>query len=181
MGIAATPVGPMQSQPAQLLTSKHLDSGVDSHIECSLFITLLNSAPEYQALSYTWRDSAERPKLGHILLDGHPFKITPSLENAMFELRSGSVQIFWIDALCINQKNNPERSNQVGNMRTIYKRAENVMIWLGSSSGSVSRAFNLLEAIYKNRSSNIFVADMLRDKTNTKSLKVIIKLYRRPY
>jgi hypothetical protein len=150
---------------------KNSDSGLDSHVECSLFITPLNSAPEYQALSYTWRDSAERPKLGYILLDGYPFKIPPNLENAIFELRSDSMQIFWIDALCINQKHDPERSDQVGKMRTIYERAENVVIWLGSSSDSVSRAFSFLETIYESRSSKKFVADLLRDKTNTHSLE----------
>ncbi|KAN0113319.1 HET domain containing protein [Hyaloscypha variabilis] len=160
---------------------KRPDSVFNSHVECSLFITSFDSAPKYHALSYTWRDSAERPKLGYILLDGYPFKITPNLENAIFQLRSDSVQIFWIDALCINQKNNPERSHQVGKMRTIYERAENVVIWLGSSSGSVSHAFSFLEAIYESRSSNNLVADTLRDKTNTKSLEAIIKLYRRPY
>jgi hypothetical protein len=160
---------------------KRPGSGFNSQVECSLFITSLTSAPEYQALSYTWRDFAERPKRGHILLDEYRFKITPNLENALLQLRTDSVEIFWIDALCINQKDDPERSDQVAKMRTIYERAENVVIWLGSSSGSVSRTFSLLETIYEIRSSKTFVADMLQDKTNIKSLEGIIKLYRRPY
>ncbi|KAE9369160.1 HET-domain-containing protein [Stipitochalara longipes BDJ] len=155
--------------------------GVDSHVECSLFISSLNSAPEYQALSYTWEDSEERPKLGYIVLDGYHFKITPNLENAILELRSDSVQIFWIDALCINQKHDAERSDQVSKMRTIYGRAENVVVWLGSSSGSVSRAFSLLDTIYEKRSSKRTVADLLRDTRNTQGLEEIIKLFRRPY
>jgi hypothetical protein len=114
-------------------------------------------------------------------LEGYPFKITPNLENAMYELRSDHVQIFWIDALCINQKNDSERSKQVGKMRTIYNRAEKVVIWLGSSTPSVSRAFSLFEAVYENRSSKTAVADMLRDIRNHKGLEAIIELYRRSY
>lgn len=37
---------------------------------------------------------------------------------------------FWIDALCINQRDTRERSSQVLQMKDIYSRASNVLIWL---------------------------------------------------
>ncbi|KAM6513796.1 hypothetical protein FALCPG4_015009 [Fusarium falciforme] len=38
----------------------------------------------------------------------------------------------WIDALCINQNDERERSQQVSMMDEIYSRASRVLIWLGS-------------------------------------------------
>ena len=37
----------------------------------------------------------------------------------------------WVDALCINQDDIPERSHSVRIMSAIYRRAERVLVWLG--------------------------------------------------
>lgn len=37
----------------------------------------------------------------------------------------------WIDAICINQKDDEEKSSQVGIMRQIYERAFQTIVWLG--------------------------------------------------
>ncbi|KAI9712850.1 MAG: hypothetical protein M1820_001472 [Bogoriella megaspora] len=44
---------------------------------------------------------------------------------------------FWVDALCINQRNNLERWAQVAIMRQIYERAAGIMTWLGEASRTV--------------------------------------------
>jgi len=41
-------------------------------------------------------------------------------------------RFFWIDALCIDQNNAHEQASQVKLMRSIYKKASLVRIWLGS-------------------------------------------------
>jgi hypothetical protein len=38
---------------------------------------------------------------------------------------------FWIDAICINQLDVPERNQQLAMMKWIYFRADTVVIWLG--------------------------------------------------
>ena len=38
---------------------------------------------------------------------------------------------FWVDQLCINQSDLTELGNQVALMRCIYRKAQNVYIWLG--------------------------------------------------
>ncbi|KAJ4294461.1 hypothetical protein N0V90_008152 [Kalmusia sp. IMI 367209] len=40
---------------------------------------------------------------------------------------------FWIDAICINQANNAEKSRQISFMPAIYSSAYNVAIWLGET------------------------------------------------
>jgi hypothetical protein len=47
---------------------------------------------------------------------------------------------FWIDALCIDQANNDEKSRQISFMPTIYSSAYNVAIWLGETEDGGSSA-----------------------------------------
>lgn len=44
-------------------------------------------------------------------------------------------QVFWIDALCINQFDDDEKSVQVQRMGSIYENATDVLIWLGRHEG----------------------------------------------
>jgi hypothetical protein len=54
-------------------------------------------------------------------------------------------RIVWIDAICINQKDLDERSQQVSLMRKIFSHASNVVIWLGKDNGSASRAIAVVQ------------------------------------
>jgi hypothetical protein len=42
--------------------------------------------------------------------------------------------VLWVDAICINQHNNQEKSHQVSMMGEIYKRDTQVLAWLGEAS-----------------------------------------------
>jgi hypothetical protein len=53
----------------------------------------------------------------------------------------------WIDAICIDQKNLPERSSQVQMMGTLYEQAKSVIAWLGPEDETVSDAFIVLERL----------------------------------
>jgi hypothetical protein len=53
----------------------------------------------------------------------------------------------WVDAICINQNNLMERSQQVNIMAEIYKAASCVMVWLGAEEDSTHLAFELIEAL----------------------------------
>jgi heterokaryon incompatibility protein (HET) len=87
--------------------------------------------PEYKALSYTWGPPAFTKQ---ILLDSQPFLVTPNLESALKRLRHHRVpQVFWIDAICINQLDIVERAHQVSKMRNIYSMAEEVIVYLGEA------------------------------------------------
>ena len=83
----------------------------------------------FDALSYSW-DSPEltRP----IECDGQCFLITRSCESAMRYLRDQDIEsTLWIDAICIDQSNDDEKSVQVSLMGDVYRLANNVLIWLG--------------------------------------------------
>jgi hypothetical protein len=47
-----------------------------------------------------------------------------------------NVDLIWIDALCVNKKHVNERNEQVKKMKSIYKRADEVLAWLGPSNNT---------------------------------------------
>jgi hypothetical protein len=53
-------------------------------------------------------------------------------------------RIIWIDAICIDQKNDEEKGHQIQIMADIYGKANRVLVWLGES---VERSDVALEAI----------------------------------
>ena len=111
------------------------------------------NAPEYQALSYTWGTDAATQPLLHIL-DGEnvsQISIQPSLDDALRQLRKAiprnSSQLFWIDAICINQSDIPEKNTQIKKMAIIYNRADSVAVWLGCHDKDSHRAINFIKKL----------------------------------
>jgi hypothetical protein len=61
--------------------------------------------------------------------------ITENLEAALRQLQQSDKPItLWVDAVCIDQTNLFERSEQVRSMGRIYHQAERVIVWLGPQS-----------------------------------------------
>ncbi|KAI1765922.1 heterokaryon incompatibility protein-domain-containing protein [Hypoxylon sp. FL1150] len=110
-------------------------SSDDETIRCELggaFLPALRST--YAALSYVWGDpEATR----NIHINGEPFSITENLHDALRMLRQDSAFQtvdfpLWVDAICINQRDVDERSQQVQLMASIYRSAGVVISWLGT-------------------------------------------------
>ena len=106
----------------------------DDDIKCSLKTVSLDDHPSYDTLSYVWGDPQLRKKT--ILLQQRCFQVTPSLESALRHLRhEESERTMWVDAVCINQKDDVEKSVQVKQMQLIYARTSHLVIWVGEASG----------------------------------------------
>ena len=74
-----------------------------------LRVVSLSSKPRYEALSYTWGESTERQKI--VLNYGFELAVTDNLHQALRRLRSTfMICTFWIDAICIDQADDAERS-----------------------------------------------------------------------
>jgi len=107
---------------------------ISAPIQCEIFHVQFGedereSQPGYVALSYVWGDSTT---LVDISLNGQPLGITENLHAALLQLRKrGGDNIFWIDAICIDQSNPRERGHQVQRMYSIYESAVQVIVWLG--------------------------------------------------
>jgi hypothetical protein len=85
----------------------------------------------YVCLSYVW---GEEHTLRWIRLGGRLFQVRQNLHAFLWSaikkphIRS---EWLWIDALCIDQSNNSERSHQVQQMGHIFSHAAKVISWLG--------------------------------------------------
>jgi hypothetical protein len=56
-----------------------------------------------------------------IVINREPQTVTRNLYNALNHIRRDSIDVhLWIDALCINQEDDVEKSHQVQQMRDIY-------------------------------------------------------------
>ena len=103
-----------------------------NEICCDLRQVPLDSNENFEALSYTWGDGKPTSQ---IQCNGDPLLIRPSLETAIRFIRSkDEIRTFWIDAICINQNDTPEREKQVSLMRDIFSRAWQVVAWIGEEN-----------------------------------------------
>ena len=138
-------------------------SEIDKIIVCSLFPkpldTIVASPAKYYALSYVWGDPNETIT---VLCDGKSLDITKNLHALLLELcdnwevEPDISEYFWADAICINQADDAEKTQQVRLMQDIYHHADGVIAWLGEATEIDKRGFafidRLLEIFAKNSS-----------------------------
>lgn len=117
------------SKPSIRLIKVLPDLSPSGLVQCALSTHQNN--PPYTCLSYVWGSATSRRQ---ILLDGKLFCAQQNLWNFLNSARSfgDPAEFFWIDAVCIDQTNTPERNHQVAHMGMIYRSASQVMIWLGT-------------------------------------------------
>lgn len=114
-----------------------------STVRCDILYASLNDKPEYLALSYVW-GSKENP--ASIRLGGKQKLVTRNLLEALQGIRRKTSSItIWIDALCINQDNNDEKSSQVRLMGQLYTQAREVLVWLGPKKQDTHLAIDMIK------------------------------------
>ncbi|KAI2637516.1 heterokaryon incompatibility protein-domain-containing protein [Xylaria nigripes] len=110
--------------------------------------------PEYEALSYTW--ASELPSIkadvsGDVISGGSfsaEIEISGNLASALNHLRyEDDNRVLWIDAICINQKDDAERNLQVKRMGNIYSLARRVIVWLGPERDDSAHALSTLRLL----------------------------------
>ena len=119
----------------------------EQDVHCDLMEIDLNDKPEYFALSYCWGE----PKFDvPIYCSGKRLSITANLTQALCRFRNISLPItLWVDAICINQDDDEERSQQVEKMQDVYSHAREVYIWLGPEDDRSPMVMAVLEAHQK--------------------------------
>src|ERR1700722_15178234 len=118
---------------------------LNDDISCSLFTANIDDNRPYFSLSYVWGDPT---KTQPVKVTALPFT-QPKI--SLWKLRSGyQGKVFWIDTICISQKDLQERAQQVQLMCDVFKFAENVVIYLGEQSDGLSRAMKLFHVLYDN-------------------------------
>jgi PhoPQ-activated pathogenicity-related protein len=115
------------------LVTIHPAENITDSIKCSLeTVDLIAEKDKYDALSYSWGMDDDSGDAFLLTLDDKPFPVTENLWDGLRRIRlcKDPVRI-WIDAVCINQNDDPEKSVQVAMMADIYAGAHIVHVWLG--------------------------------------------------
>ncbi|KAK1756980.1 heterokaryon incompatibility protein-domain-containing protein [Echria macrotheca] len=74
--------------------------------------------------------------------------ITESAKSLLAHLRdTENFRELWIDAICINQEDEVEKTQQVNLMADIYSRASKVIVWLGEADDKTNDAFEAMKIL----------------------------------
>lgn len=88
----------------------------------------------YESISYAWGD---HNNTSIVTLDDQKCQVTRNVELFMRYIRlSEGPRVIWVDALCINQMDNKEKTHQVRAMRKVYVNVVQVIVWLGEYQGN---------------------------------------------
>ena len=93
--------------------------------------------------------------------------MTKNLHAALVRLRDPFLKrILWVDAICINQQDEEERTQQVAAMARIYGLAKRVVVWLGEEAGDGALAFRELRNLAQERQPADTFSPLLTQKRN---------------
>ncbi|EPE10250.1 heterokaryon incompatibility protein [Ophiostoma piceae UAMH 11346] len=120
-------------------------------ISCTMRTCPVSTAQKtgYFALSYVWGDAQDTQP---IVVNGRTFKATRNLVEALRHVCAINPECcsgLWVDAICINQHDDKEKSSQVALMRHIYAGALETLAWLGPGDTSSSAAIRLVNLIWE--------------------------------
>ena len=119
-----------------------------STMRCKLKHISLQDVPveHFRAVSYCWGSSKKRAPL---VIDCQNVTIPQTAAIAIRNLSKVSSYPLWIDAVCIDQKNLQEKSQQVTMMKEVFSKAVSVSIWLGPARRSTANAISSIEKIHQ--------------------------------
>ncbi|OGM45516.1 hypothetical protein ABOM_006475 [Aspergillus bombycis] len=154
-----------------------------ARVECELIeYTLTDSVGQhpYEALSYVWGKGGEPQTIS---IGSRPFHVTGNLHTVLLRLRNHSVaRLLWIDAICINQKDDQEKSHQIQLMRTIYGEAWRVIVWLGEEADQSSDALAAIRKAAEDASLDPVSKSYYRDRSDSeKYIPSSLALVQRPW
>ena len=133
----------------------HLLSRSGENLRCRIEHSNLASA-EFIALSYEWGEPDRLHLIEVVELDGSSagmIPLTNNLHSALCNLRDSpdlaTMNVFWVDQVCINQADKTERGHQVGMMGKLYTAARRVVSYVGPEDIFDQEAFELLDKIHQ--------------------------------
>ncbi len=107
---------------------------------CELYDAPFNDDLRFRAISYAWGSD----KLTHrIKCNDMIMNVTESIADMFSSTAISDLCVdmpIWVDAVCINQRDDPEKAVQVRMMHSLYSHAEEVIVWLGTASDDSDRA-----------------------------------------
>ncbi|KAJ4392292.1 hypothetical protein N0V93_005917 [Gnomoniopsis smithogilvyi] len=134
------------------------------HYERCVELSRADNSRHYSAVSYAWGE----PNFTEILtvspaidesMKGNSvnaesgdtyLRITPNVDALLRAFRKAHKPVYlWVDAICLNQDDDAEKTHQVPLMGEIYAMAKKVLVWLGNddSDSRGATAFGLIRQL----------------------------------
>ncbi|CAG9978005.1 unnamed protein product [Clonostachys byssicola] len=148
-------------------------------IKCEIIHVLLEELPRYVAISYAWGDPGDTCKID---IGGNSIPISVSLHGALQALRQKNEPVLvWADALCIDQGNRDERTEQIQLMPTIYSNADSVAVWLGAEGDGSAKAVDFIHRLSGQAQYPKQVSQLLASGMSNGDLAGVVSLFSRDY
>ncbi|KAI1481208.1 HET-domain-containing protein [Daldinia eschscholtzii] len=148
---------PSSTIPKTIRLLQILPDRVNGLLTCRIRCVDLDTAstPRYDALSYTWKQDKDNGGNSNetnkdIVCNNARLSVEVNLFNCLKQLEKNGRHYdrdLWVDAICIDQGDEAERSQQVSIMADIYKLAECVIVWLGTAKEFTPKALELIECL----------------------------------
>ncbi|KAH8600681.1 heterokaryon incompatibility protein-domain-containing protein [Bisporella sp. PMI_857] len=135
---------------------------------------------KYEALSWRWGDEKNGKYAVMIHKDGklHRKRVSETLGLALKYLRFEEERFLWIDAICINQENDDERSSQVAMMSLVYAAATKACVWLGEDDEESTVAIKFIREDI-NQLKNF--DSLCKDQKHASKWRSLLMLMQRPW
>ncbi|KAI1362067.1 heterokaryon incompatibility protein-domain-containing protein [Xylaria arbuscula] len=139
-----------ENREIRLLSLEPGSSSDDIYIRLYHHCLSATAGPSYEALSYVWGLSQNDKAIQIRKQNGQTQQmfVTQNLYIALTQLRhERSTRDLWVDAICIDQSNVVERSQQVAMMGDIYRGATRVIAWLGLEGNNSTYALQFMSSL----------------------------------
>ena len=145
-----------KTEPPNIRLLTVLPGHDDDKIFCQLRVASLQQVANnatYESLSYCWggEDASMCISLHNAFEaeeQASAFHVRPNLYSALCALRfHDRPRTLWVDAVCINQADEREKSAQIPLMRQIFEGAIRTLVWLGGSTSDSEPAVRLVRAL----------------------------------
>lgn len=137
------------SQTIRLIHARRLAADGNIIMKLRHFDLQQPQCPRFTAVSYVWGEKKLHPQ--KVVINGRTCQVLDSIYAILGlicdDLGVQKDALFWIDYLCINQDDVPERAMQVALMGRLYQRAYRTIVWLGENTPDVRGAMGLLKLI----------------------------------
>ncbi|KAH7095155.1 heterokaryon incompatibility protein-domain-containing protein [Paraphoma chrysanthemicola] len=134
---------PLVDPKTHIRLLKITEGRVGQGVACTLTTWPLEIVPPYTAISYTWGDPK---RLATISINGRPNVVRRNCEYVLHQAWGVNPNdLYWVDALCIDQSLTEEKNHQVAMMGDLYKRATRVLACVGEHSGDSEFLMRILE------------------------------------
>lgn len=172
---------PVQSNEIRTLHINPSDKITDP-ILCQFYVQNITAdhTKDYKALSWVW-GQVEGDEQEIFILDQqnkYSVPVRPNLASALRYIRDPRKKVvLWVDILCINQTDITERSAQLSIITTIFRRAAEVIVWLGSENDHINEAIDWIPRLLDLNELDVLV----KNDSTPKQWRALVTLMMMPY